>query len=216
MLSKRLLTISEMILKDEVVFDCGSDHALLPCFLILNNMAKKVYAGDLRPGPLKQAQNNIDYYKLNDRVILVLSDGLERMNDDVTVVTISGMGFNTVEHILNEAKLDNLKLVVVQVNKGANKLRAYLSQRHFEIVDERVVHDDFFYEIVAFKPSKTSVQYSLKEIEYGPILLKLHSPTFIDYLNDRIDKLTKVYHESQDDKFLNQIQELQSIIKAAE
>lgn len=214
MISKRLKTISEMVMKNEVVFDCGSDHALLPCFLVTNGISPKVYAGDLREGPLNQAKQNIKMCKLEDRVIPVLSNGLEKMNNDVKVVTIAGMGYYTVEEILNSSDISNLKQVIIQVNRNVDKLREYISNRRYTIIDERVVYDGFYYEIVAFSPSETNMPLSDLEIKYGPVLLNKRPQEFIDYLNYRIRFLNEIYTKSHKIEVLNEVKEIEDIIKA--
>ena len=45
-LSKRLKAVADLIEKGKVVFDVGSDHALLPAFLVLQDICPKAYAGD--------------------------------------------------------------------------------------------------------------------------------------------------------------------------
>ena len=215
MLSKRLKAISEMIMKNEVVFDCGSDHALLPCFLVLNGICPKAYAGDKRQGPLKQALNNIDNYHLNGRVIPVLSDGLSKMSDDVTVVVIAGMGFYTVKDILEAGELSKLKQIVVQVNRNADKLREYLAFKHYTITDERVVKDNFYYEIIAFSPLMSDREYTRLELKYGPLLLKRRDPVFIDYLHYQLKALKNIYLQNHDADIAVKIAEIEGIIKAA-
>ena len=58
MISDRLATIAYMIDKNKVVFDVGSDHGLLPCFLVESGICPKVYAGDIALGPLNNAKRS--------------------------------------------------------------------------------------------------------------------------------------------------------------
>lgn len=212
MISKRLKTIADMIMKDEVVFDCGSDHALLPCFLLMNNISPKVYAGDLRMGPLRQAEYNIDRLNLTGRVIPVLSNGLEKMPEEVRVLTISGMGFHTVKEILDNGNLDNLKQIIVQVNRNVDKLRQYIDDHNYSILDERIVNDGFYYEIVAFSPLKSTYKLNYQEIKYGPILLKKCDREFLEYLFYRCRVLKEIYLKSNDSSLLEEIDEIEKII----
>lgn len=191
MLSKRLATIASLVPKDKVVFDVGSDHALLPCYLIEHNIAKKVYAGDNKTGPLENAKANIKMYGYEDRIETVLSDGLEKANDDVEVVTISGMGYFTVEKILDAKDISQYDCLIIQINKSMALLRKYISDHHYTILDETVVDDDFFYEVVVFN-TKYHESYSEEEIIYGPILLKERSQVFLEYLNFRANQIKKI------------------------
>ena len=69
MLSKRLLQIANLVSKDKVVYDVGSDHGLLPCFLVLNNICPKAYAVDNKIGPLNRTKEAISKYHLEDKVV---------------------------------------------------------------------------------------------------------------------------------------------------
>ena len=100
MISNRLLQIAMLIERNKVVFDVGSDHALLPSFLVENGICDKVYAGEIALGPLENVKQTIKRNGLEGRVIPVFSDGLSKAPDDVDIVVIAGMGFHTIKHVL--------------------------------------------------------------------------------------------------------------------
>ena len=58
-LSPRLKKIVDFTDKCGVVADIGTDHALVPVYLIENGLYKKAYACDIRPLPLKRAEKYI-------------------------------------------------------------------------------------------------------------------------------------------------------------
>ena len=64
MISDRLAAIAYMVEKNRVVYDVGSDHGLLPIFLVESNISPKAYAGDNKLGPLENAKKNIEEAKL--------------------------------------------------------------------------------------------------------------------------------------------------------
>ena len=72
MLSKRLKEIAKLVKRNKVVFDVGSDHALLPCFLVLNDICFKAYAADINEGPLNHGIENIKRYHLEDKVAIIV------------------------------------------------------------------------------------------------------------------------------------------------
>ena len=211
MLSKRLLEIASLVDENKVVFDVGSDHGLLPCFLVSNNICPKAYAGDNKEGPLSRAKESIERYGLEGKVIPVLSDGIGKISDDVDIVVIAGMGFYTVKHILENKNLDKYEKIIVQVNKDCAELRRFISDNGYTIVDERVVFDGFYYEIVVFNTKKHE-SYSESEILYGPVLLKRKDQVFIDYLNSRKDKLKTIYLKSNNPKTLESINEIDKVL----
>ena len=212
MISKRLQEISKMIDKNRVVFDVGSDHALLPCFLVEQGICEKVYAGDIALGPLEHAKSTIEKYSLEGKVIPVFSDGLKLARNDVDVVVISGMGYYTIEHILNEADVSRYQYFVVQSNTDVDMLRKYLSNHNYTIEDEKVVHDDFYYQIIKFSADYHE-QYTEIEIKYGPILLKNKDEEFINFLNYTKGKLVEINKKANKQEYQDKISEINNILK---
>ena len=180
MLSKRLLKIASLINKDDVVYDVGTDHGLLPCFLMENNLCKKVYAIDNKVGPINTCKENIAKYRLEDKVIPKLSDGIIDIDEDVTVVVIAGMGFYTLKEILDNKDLSN-KRFIIQINKNIYDFRKYISDHNYKIINEEVVFDDFFYVIIEFTSEKGET-LDFDELHFGPILMKNKSEDYINYL----------------------------------
>lgn len=210
MISARLLQIAMLIEKNKVVFDVGSDHALLPCFLVENGISNKVYAGDIAPGPLNQAKVNIEKYGLEDKVIPILSDGLAKAPDDVDIVAISGMGYHTIRHILESCDVSRYQYFLLQSNTDSDLLRRYLSEKNYTIEDERVVYDGFYYEIIRFSADMHE-PYSEMEIKYGPILLKRMDEVFVAYLQDkrrRLEEINKQAKKSEYEQIMKEIDEI--------
>ena len=77
MLSRRLSKVAEFIDHNKVVYDVGSDHALLPCFLVMSGISPKAYAVDNKEGPINKAKENIKRFNLEGKVIPVLSNGID-------------------------------------------------------------------------------------------------------------------------------------------
>lgn len=155
-ISNRLETIASFINEKEVVADIGCDHAQLCCYLVKTGKCTKAYACDISEGPLQQAQKNIEYYKMDEVITAVLSDGLENISDDVTTIVIAGMGFETINHILNAypAKLEN-RTIIVQSNRDTSKLRTWISSKQYAIEKEMVVYEEgHYYEIIRFTCSQ--------------------------------------------------------------
>ena len=210
-LSKRLKAIARYIEHDAIVYDVGCDHALLSCFLIKNGIARKVYAGDNKKGPLAKAIENIKKEGLEDKVIPILADGLAKAPEDVDTVIIAGMGYHTAIKILEETDIKRYKRIIVQINKDVDKLRQYISDRGYTIIDELVVADGFYYEIVVFD-NTPHPKYSALEIKYGPILLKKRDKVFINYLKYKKNKLEVILVRHEDEKLKAALKEIETII----
>ena len=211
MLSKRLNKIAELVDENKVVYDVGSDHGLLPCFLVLNRNCPKAYACDNKEGPLNKAKANIEKYDLKDRVIPILSNGIDDIEDDVNIITIAGMGFYTVRDILEGKDLNKYDKIIVQVNKDTNLLRKWISDHKYKIIDECIVHDDFYYEIVVFN-AQNGPKLSDLELKYGPINLRDKTDTFIEYLKNKRLKLASINKYAHKEEYEITINEINDII----
>lgn len=211
-ISKRLIKISEYIDKDSIVFDVGSDHALLPCYLIENNLVRHVYAGDNKKGPLAKASENISKYGLSKSITTILSSGLNMVSDDVDTVVIAGMGAYTALDILTRANLSQFKKIIVQVNKDLSLIRKFISDNHYHIIDETVIYDDFFYEVIVFN-TEFGESLNLDEINYGPVLLAKKDLDFIAYLKFQLTKLKEIVKINPSEALILKINEINRILK---
>lgn len=211
MISARLLQIAMLIEKNKVVFDVGSDHALLPCFLVENKISQKVYAGEIAKGPLENATENIRKRGLEGKVIPVFSDGLAKAADDVDIVVIAGMGYHTIRHILESCDVSRYQYFLVQSNTDVEELRRYLSEKGYTIEDERVVYDGFYYQIIRFCADLHD-PYSEIEIKYGPVLLKRRDEVFIAYLIDLHERLKKINESAKKSEIDEKIREIDNLL----
>jgi len=184
MLSNRLQTIFNIISDCDVLADIGTDHALLPIELIKEEKVKKVYAADIAIGPLENAKKNIKLNKMEDKIIPILSDGINDIPDDCDTVVVSGLGYHTCVDILqdNFERLYKFKQIVVQINKDSELLRRWISDHHFTIVDEEIVYEGLYYQVIVFN-TNFSDGYSDLEINLGPILMKKNSKLFKEFLD---------------------------------
>ena len=96
----RLKSIASLVDKCESFADIGTDHGYLPIYLISNNIANFGYACDVAIGPLNSAKENISKYQLNDKIMTILSDGLEKV-PYVNTVIMAGMGGILITQLLN-------------------------------------------------------------------------------------------------------------------
>ena len=211
MLSERLLQIAEMIDNNKVVFDVGSDHALLPCFLLRNNITEKVYAGEVAEGPLNKVRETVKRYGYERKLIPVFSDGLENAPDDTEVVVIAGMGYYTIRHILDNCDVSRYDYFIVQSNTDVDQLRAYIAQKGYEIIDEKVVHDGFYYQIIKFRYAEHK-EYTPIEIKYGPVNIKMMDDTFIEYLKDLKKRLEDINVRANKAEYRQTISEIEDLL----
>lgn len=193
----RLATIASCIEKDSIVADIGCDHAYLPIILTENRISKKCYAMDNKKGPLEAAKKNIVERGFQEDIVTILSDGFDKLPDDVDTVVMAGMGFATVKTIIQNdiEKAKKLKRIVIQVNKQVEQLRRWLNEQSFSIVDEKIVEDGFIYQIVVVTFG-TKNDYNDDDYMFGPLLKMEKSDCFVQYYKQQADSIEQLLQHS--------------------
>ena len=162
MKSKRLLEIAKYVDINDSVLDVGCDHAYLSIYLKKNNSCKNVIASDISENALKFAKKNISKAKLD--INTHVSDGLKNINEFYDTVIMSGMGTNTILHILDYKELPN-KLIISSQNE-LYKLRKNLNLLGYYLKEESVVIENNHYYVIMVCV-KEKQRLSNKELKYG-------------------------------------------------
>jgi len=193
MLSLRLKTIEELVETGKIVADIGTDHALLPVELVLSGKIKKAYAVDNKNGPYMRALQYIQNMGCDRSIEAMLSDGLTSVPHDADCWVIAGMGYDTAAMILDQRpKVPVGQQLIVQVNHGVDNLRKYLMSGCWKIIDERIIFDAHYYQIIKAVKVKSIVRLKPEDIEYGPILRKERNSVFTEYWHFQMQKLQKI------------------------
>ena len=193
-LDNRLKRITDFIPSDSYILDVGCDHALLDIYLALNRKNVKLIASDINENPLKIAKENIKKYNLEDKITLEKADGVSKINDEVDIVVIAGMGTSTINDIINNdlKKLKNVKKIIISSHTSSFELRENMNKKGFKIIDEAVVFDKGkYYEIIVY--SNGYEKLSKLDMEYGPIISKGKDEITKAYFNERYLKLIEIY-----------------------
>lgn len=171
--NSRLLLVAEMLEYADVVADIGTDHALLPVYLIKNNMAKRVLACDIAEGPLSVAKKNIIKAGVADKVLLRLANGLEKVLPlECNAVTIAGMGGETIAEIIDKAKWlkEEKQTLILQPMTSDDKLREYLVLNGFRILKEKAVFSKGrVYTVIKTKYSGETAKFSADYFYIGEL-----------------------------------------------
>ncbi|MBQ6221196.1 MAG: SAM-dependent methyltransferase [Solobacterium sp.] len=193
-MNKRLKAIEQLVRKNRIPADIGTDHAYLPIQLVKSGKCTKVYACDIRSGPLSIAEENIRNSGYTGQIPVILSDGFEHVPMDIDCAVIAGMGVYTALGILEDARnrLSLLKEIIVQVNDDVPVLRQWISDHGYTILEEDIVTDKkHTYMIVVFSVDDHP-GYSEEEILFGPVLLQKKDPVFLQYWKARKQFLEQV------------------------
>ncbi|HBH13479.1 MAG: Uncharacterized protein XD91_0331 [Clostridiales bacterium 38_11] len=157
-MGNRIDEIIKLIDCCHVAADIGTDHAYVPEILINEGICRKVIATDLNEGPFKIAKSYIESKSLSDIIDVRLGDGLHPIDlKEVDTIIIAGMGGYLIREIIDFRKneFNNRHTLVLQPMNASDKLRHYLFDNGFELVDEGLAKEDFhFYEIIKAKKRK--------------------------------------------------------------
>lgn len=182
MISKRLELVASFVPQRAILLDVGSDHAYLPIELVERGQIEGAIAGEVVEGPYQSAVKNVEAHGLKEKIQVRLANGLAAFEetDQVSVITIAGMGGRLIARILEEGldKLANVERLILQPNNREDDLRIWLQDHGFQIVAESILEEaGKFYEILVVEAGQMNL--SASDVRFGPFLSKEVSPVFV-------------------------------------
>ena len=192
-LSPRLTLVSKFVKKNSYVLDVGTDHGLLPMYLVENKLIKKAIASDVVPSIVEKTKAKVKENKLDDKIKVVLSDGLKDIKDNkVDTIVIAGMGgILTVDILKARVKFLKGKTLILSPHRDSDLVRKYLHEIGFKITKEEILEDreGKFYTIIKAVEGKDTY-YSELDYRLGKKLIssKKRNKEFEKYLKHLISK----------------------------
>lgn len=211
-LSKRLLSIANLVDDNSKVADIGCDHGLVSIYLAMNKQNISIIASDINQNALDNAIKNINKYHLEDKIKVCLSNGLDNINDEIDTIIISGMGGHTIIDILtnNQEKLNTVNNIIIQSNNDIEYVRRKIVKLGYYISKEKLILDkNIYYTVILFTKGKK--KYTNKEYYFGPILLKENSKIFIEKKNKEYTKLVNIKNNIPKRKLLIRLKILKEL-----
>ena len=192
MISKRLELVASFVPQGAILLDVGSDHAYLPIELVERGQIEGAIAGEVVEGPYQSAVKNVEAHGLKEKIQVRLANGLAAFEeaDQVSVITIAGMGGRLIARILEEGldKLAHVERLILQPNNREDDLRIWLQDNGFEIVAENILEEaGKFYEILVVEAGQ--MKLSASDVRFGPFLSKEVSPVFVQKWQKEAAKL---------------------------
>ncbi|EOH62107.1 tRNA (adenine(22)-N(1))-methyltransferase [Enterococcus mundtii] len=184
-LSKRLETVGRFVPEAARLADIGSDHAYLPVALMLKGKIDFAIAGEVVKGPFESAKRQVMKNGLSERIEVRLANGLEAIekDDQISAITIAGMGGSLIRDILESGRqnqrLSGEERLILQPNIGEKTLRTWLKENNYQIIAEEIIEENKkIYEISVAEKKEQPIDYSEKELMFGPFLLEEKNAAF--------------------------------------
>ncbi|WP_424766214.1 tRNA (adenine(22)-N(1))-methyltransferase [Paenibacillus sp. sgz302251] len=216
-LSKRLQLIADYVTPGARVADIGSDHAMLPVYLLQIEKCPVAIAGELNRGPYEAARKQGMDAGLSERLTVRQGDGLEVLQPgEADTITIAGMGGSLMSDILEAGrtvgKLDGIKELILQPNVGEEIVREWLLEHGWYLKHECILEEDGkIYEILhavieievldrneslydgSFLPVELSEDAKFKLLkQMGPHLLREPQPVLYKKWRHELNKLERI------------------------
>ncbi len=225
-LSPRLKAIADMVPKNSIVADIGTDHGYIPVYLIKTGRCKKIIASDINQGPLENAYKTIKNNSMNDNISTRLGNGLDTLKPfEADCVIIAGMGGMLICEILNvnPSLTNSMKYFVLQPMNAQDELRKWLTSNGFTIEDERLAKEgNKLYEILLVKKGRMMISDDIY-YEIGPRLIEKKDPLMKEFIKSKIRKYSNIYEMVKDEntekaqskriETNNKINQLQEVLK---
>lgn len=199
----RLETIKSMVSKCETAADIGTDHGFVAEMLLHDNTAKKIIATDLNKGPLNRAIEYLTSKNLEEQCDFRLGSGLTVLEEkEADSIIIAGMGGDLIVDILETSKNTSLsaKELVLQPMTAIDKLRKYLYNNDFVIIDENIVKEyHHYYFIIKAKPGNHEIEDEIY-YEISKHLLEKKDKIMLEYINKLININDTIIHNLEKQK----------------
>jgi tRNA (adenine22-N1)-methyltransferase len=195
--------VAAMVTPGGVLADVGTDHGYVPIALLQRQKIRGAIAMDINEGPLTRAQANIAAAHLEDYIETRLSDGFSALRPgEADSILIAGMGGEMILHILSEGEevCDAASELILQPQSDVRKVREYLREHKYKIIDEDMVCEDgkYYPMMRAIKVKEDDTWEKMNEQVktacdiYGPLLLRNGNPVLRRFLVRQHRQLTQI------------------------
>lgn len=181
------------VLPGRPVADIGTDHGLLPAYLVATGRVPRAIATDLRPGPLEAARRTLRAAGVEDRVELRQGDGFAPLRPgEVATAVVAGMGGAHVAELLARAgqALEGVQRLVLQPRGAEDEVRRTLAALGWAIADEALVADGrHIHAVIAAGPAARPPALTAEDALLGPVLRRRGGELFRRYVARHRDRL---------------------------
>lgn len=222
-LSERLTKVASMVTAGNCLADVGTDHGYVPIYLYERQIISHAIAMDIRKGPLERAKLHIAESGLQDMIETRLSDGLSALRPgEADSIVIAGMGGPLMIRILNAHPevTASAKEVILQPQSEVAKVREWLCEQDYEIIEEHMVFEDGKY-YPMFKAVKNPGCRKLEPLEckFGCLEVIKEPEILKKFLQKEIaakQKILQILTKEATEKSKNRMEEMKQLIMQLE
>ena len=187
-LPPRLAAIATLVPKGGAVADVGTDHALLPLWLLRRGIIPTAVATDIHEAPLERTRLSLGNVT---GLRLVLCDGLDGVSaDEADTIVIAGLGGDNMADILLRAPwCKEGRTILLQPMSKAEVLRRALHSMGYRIENECLVEDNRHVYPILLVRGGTDVLYSEAEYYTGRFVFTGSDPLFPNHLERQMRRI---------------------------
>ena len=193
-LDERLAAIAAFVPHGTTLADIGGDHAYLAATLVMEGAARRAVVGDLSAGACAAARRTTQAWRLTREIDVRQGDGLSVLvPGEAEAIVIAGMGGALIAQILDAAPdiLTAVQTLVLQPMNGAAKLRRWLYEHGWDIVDETLAcAGGHLYEIIRAEHGAAEMPDDVF-LHIGAKIFEKRDPLLREYIETKIAKLTR-------------------------
>lgn len=189
-LDERLQLAAKLYDPCELGADIGTDHGLLPRHLLAEGICQRMIVADISEKALQHARDTIRLSGLENRADFVCADGLRAITQPCGVISIMGMGGETMAEILRKGQ-DHLQgaALVLSAHTEQQLVREALRDIGYRLTAEQLCLAEGRYYIF-WKAVPGQEEVSDGDIRYGRLLFEQNSEHLPGYIAWRIKYLS--------------------------
>lgn len=190
MLDERLSLAASLYQPCQLGADIGTDHGLLPCYLLKQGICQRMIFADVSPKALHHAEQQVQRLGVEKQAQLVCADGLDALVQPCGCVSIMGMGGETLASILVKGA-DKLQgaVLVLSAHTDLHLVRQAVQDIGYHFVREELCcAAGRFYLIWRAEPGHAPM--TEEDIRFGTLLRKPLTEPLQAYFRWRIAVLT--------------------------
>lgn len=195
-LKGRLKAIAGEVQTCDIVSDIGTDHAYIPIYLVGNRICRKAIATDVREGPIRIAQKNINEHRLENLIETRVGDGLIPIRpEEIDTVIIAGMGGLLIRDILEESmdKARKATRLILQPMNAIEVVREWLYKNGFQISSEILAGEgNKIYNIMSARWTGEPTEKDQVYYYIGEKLIERKDPLLEKYINRKIRQFDSI------------------------